>query len=138
MPLRTGAARDAARGRRRGGRGVALVPVGLVFHEPGTFRAGRALLRIDGAVATADLHRSLRERSRRGYAPNAPSAHGGTPAADRRSRRPRDASLLRVVESISRDEAPSNARGFFRLLLDRDLRRRPAAAGDRSWTSWRP
>jgi len=24
--------------------GVALVPVGLVFHEPGTFRAGRALL----------------------------------------------------------------------------------------------
>lgn len=54
MPLRTGAARDAARGRRRGGRGVALVPVGLVFYEPGTFRAGRALLLIDGAVATAD------------------------------------------------------------------------------------
>ena len=46
MPLRTGAARmlleaDAAAG---GNRGVALVPVGLVFHEPGTFRAGRALL----------------------------------------------------------------------------------------------
>jgi len=73
------------------------------------------------------LHRSPRDRSRRGYAPPDPSAHGGTPAADRRSRRPRDASLLRVVESISCDEAPSNARGFFRLLLDRDLRRRLAA-----------
>jgi hypothetical protein len=46
MPLRTGAARMLleAEAAADGNRGVALVPVGLVFHEPGTFRAGRALL----------------------------------------------------------------------------------------------
>jgi 1-acyl-sn-glycerol-3-phosphate acyltransferase len=48
MPLRTGAARmlpeaEAAAG---GNCGVALVPVGLVFHEPGTFRARHALLQV--------------------------------------------------------------------------------------------
>jgi len=56
MPLRTGAARmlleaEAATG---GTLGVALVPIGLVYHEPGTFRAGRALLSIGAPVATAD------------------------------------------------------------------------------------
>ena len=138
MPLRTGAARDAARGPKA--RQPRCGP------RAGWPRLPRARNVPRGACVTSNrwrgrhrrLHRSPRDRSRRGYAPPDPSAHGGTPAADRRSRRPRDASLLRVVESISRDEAPSNARGFFRLLLDRDLRRRLAAAGDRSWTSWRP
>jgi 1-acyl-sn-glycerol-3-phosphate acyltransferase len=56
MPLRTGAARvlleaEAAANRRLG---VRLVPIGLVFHEPGTFRAGRAFVRIGEPVATAD------------------------------------------------------------------------------------
>ena len=48
MPLRTGAARMLleAEATAGGNRGVALVPVGLVFHEPGTFRAGRALFLI--------------------------------------------------------------------------------------------
>ena len=55
MPLRTGAARmlleaEAAAG---GKLGVALVPIGLVFHEPGTFRAGRALLSIGAPVPQA-------------------------------------------------------------------------------------
>src|SRR5436309_16123088 len=40
-------------------------PVGVVFHEPGTFRPGRALLLTSGAVASADCI-ALRDRSRRG------------------------------------------------------------------------
>ena len=43
MPLRTGAARMAlAAESQHPGLGVALLPVGLVLHEPGTFRTGRA------------------------------------------------------------------------------------------------
>jgi len=48
---------NVARGRSRGGRELRYAPrepVGVVFHEPGTFRPGRALLRTSGAVASAD------------------------------------------------------------------------------------
>lgn len=55
-PLRTGTARmllaaDAARG---GALGVRLVPAALVYHEPGAFRTGRALVIFGEPVATAD------------------------------------------------------------------------------------
>ena len=57
LPLRTGAARilfGAARAdaeRRR----VTLLPVGLVFHDPGTFRAASALVMIGRVVDVDDL-----------------------------------------------------------------------------------
>src|SRR3989454_6032975 len=55
MPLRTGTARlllEAARGSRPP---ATLLPVGLMFREPGTFRAGSALVLVGEAVPTADL-----------------------------------------------------------------------------------
>src|SRR4030095_5084132 len=57
MPLRPGAARillEAEAGTGGGLRG-ALVPVGLVYHEPGTFRAGRAFLQVGASLITDDL-----------------------------------------------------------------------------------
>lgn len=56
MPLRTGAARmllGAERGAG-GGLGATLLPIGLVYHEPGTFRTGRALIVVGKPVATGD------------------------------------------------------------------------------------
>ena len=57
MPLRTGTARlllgaDRARGSRPA---TTLVPVGLMFREPGTFRVGSALLLVGQPVPTGDL-----------------------------------------------------------------------------------
>ena len=59
MPLKTGAARIvlATAAARGGATDVTLLPVGLVFHEPGTFRTGWALalagapVRLDDCVA---------------------------------------------------------------------------------------
>jgi glycerol-3-phosphate O-acyltransferase / dihydroxyacetone phosphate acyltransferase len=57
LPLRTGTARillDAAMGE--GARpDVTLLPVGLVFHDPGTFRSASALVKIGEPVSAADL-----------------------------------------------------------------------------------
>jgi 1-acyl-sn-glycerol-3-phosphate acyltransferase len=53
MPLRTGAARIVLSGAVDGV-AAALVPVGLVFDEPGTFRAASALLSVGAPVATQD------------------------------------------------------------------------------------
>ena len=57
MPLRTGAARLVlgAEQLRGGHLGVTLLPVGLVYEAPGTFRIGRALVFIGEPVATSDL-----------------------------------------------------------------------------------
>jgi glycerol-3-phosphate O-acyltransferase / dihydroxyacetone phosphate acyltransferase len=54
MALRTGAARMLLEADAAGAGGVALLPVGLVLHEPGRFRAGRALLLVGAPVETAD------------------------------------------------------------------------------------
>lgn len=56
MPLRTGAARMLLRAEATAGRplGVALVPVGLVFHEPGTFRTGWATVLVGEPVPAVD------------------------------------------------------------------------------------
>ncbi|HEV8640567.1 MAG TPA: lysophospholipid acyltransferase family protein [Methylomirabilota bacterium] len=55
-PLRSGAARMllAAEAASGGALGVRLVPAGLVFHEPGGFRTGRALVIIGEPLPTAD------------------------------------------------------------------------------------
>lgn len=57
MPLRTGAARLVlgAEQLRGGTLGVTLLPVGLVYERPGTFRVGRAHVVIGAPVATRDL-----------------------------------------------------------------------------------
>jgi glycerol-3-phosphate O-acyltransferase / dihydroxyacetone phosphate acyltransferase len=53
MPLRTGAARIVLSAAAEGVQ-TALVPVGLVFDEPGTFRAASALLSVGEPVAADD------------------------------------------------------------------------------------
>jgi 1-acyl-sn-glycerol-3-phosphate acyltransferase len=55
-PLRTGTARIAlAAAAGPGPPDVTLLPVGLVFHEPGAFRTGWALVLVGEPVALADL-----------------------------------------------------------------------------------
>ena len=53
MPLRTGAARMAL-AAPAGGAPPTLLPVGLVFHEPGTFRGGWAVVLVGEPVDLAD------------------------------------------------------------------------------------
>lgn len=57
MPLRTGAARMllAAEESAPDAPRITLLPVGLVFHEPGAFRAGWALVLVGPPVPTADV-----------------------------------------------------------------------------------
>jgi glycerol-3-phosphate O-acyltransferase / dihydroxyacetone phosphate acyltransferase len=55
MPLRTGAARMLLAAEADAVGPVTLLPVGLMFHEPGTFRAGWALIAVGEPVETADL-----------------------------------------------------------------------------------
>jgi len=54
MPLRTGAARMLLAAEAASVSPVTLLPIGLMFHEPGTFRTGWALLAIGEPVPTAD------------------------------------------------------------------------------------
>jgi hypothetical protein len=55
MPLRTGTARLLLEAARDSRPAATLLPVGLMFREPGTFRAGSALVLVGEAVPTADL-----------------------------------------------------------------------------------
>jgi glycerol-3-phosphate O-acyltransferase/dihydroxyacetone phosphate acyltransferase len=54
MPLRTGAARMLLAAEADAVGPVTLLPVGLMFHEPGTFRTGWALIAVGEPVETAD------------------------------------------------------------------------------------
>lgn len=87
--VRTGAARMllAAEAARPGGPRVALLPVGLVFDRPGTFRDGRALVAIGPPVPTGGL-----------------PADGGEPLAPARmlTERLRDALRAQIVEADDR------------------------------------
>jgi glycerol-3-phosphate O-acyltransferase / dihydroxyacetone phosphate acyltransferase len=68
MPLRTGAARMLLAAEADGVGPVTLLPVGLMFHEPGTFRTGWALVSIGPPVEAADcvaLARSSPEEAAR-------------------------------------------------------------------------
>jgi glycerol-3-phosphate O-acyltransferase/dihydroxyacetone phosphate acyltransferase len=55
MPLRTGAARLVYLADRERSGPTTLLPVGLMFHDPGTFRVGTALVLIGKPVPTGDL-----------------------------------------------------------------------------------
>ena len=112
MPLRTGTARMLleAEALRGGQLGVALVPVGLVYQEPGTFRAGRALLLIGAPVATADIvamHASDPDAAVRDLTERLSAAirRQIVEAEDRETLR-----LLTALESIARADTPSDAR----------------------------
>jgi glycerol-3-phosphate O-acyltransferase / dihydroxyacetone phosphate acyltransferase len=63
LELRTGAARMLLEAEAGGGTplGVTLLPVGLVYHDPGTFRAGRALALVGEPVSTAECVALARE-----------------------------------------------------------------------------
>lgn len=68
MPLRTGAARMLLAAEADSVGPVTLLPVGLMFHEPGTFRTGWALIAVGEPVATAEhvaLARSQPEEAAR-------------------------------------------------------------------------
>ncbi len=54
MPLRTGAARMLLAAEADSVGPVTLLPVGLMFHEPGTFRTGWALIAVGLPVDTAE------------------------------------------------------------------------------------
>lgn len=54
MPVRTGAARMLLAARAEGAEPVTLLPVGLLFHEPGAFRVGWALVVIGEPIPTED------------------------------------------------------------------------------------
>ncbi|MEX2224745.1 MAG: 1-acyl-sn-glycerol-3-phosphate acyltransferase [Candidatus Rokuibacteriota bacterium] len=54
MPLRTGAARMALAAEADGIAPVTLLPVGLMFHEPGTFRTGWALVAVGPPLTAGD------------------------------------------------------------------------------------
>ena len=61
MALRTGAARMLLEAEAGGAPPVTLLPVGLVLHDPGTFRDGRGLVLVGDPVETKDcvaLHRT--------------------------------------------------------------------------------
>ncbi len=64
LPLRTGAARlvlGAERATGDAGR-VTLLPVGMVFHDPGTFRSASVQITVGHPVETADLGAAHRDR----------------------------------------------------------------------------
>jgi glycerol-3-phosphate O-acyltransferase / dihydroxyacetone phosphate acyltransferase len=68
MPLRTGAARMLLAAEADSVGPVTLLPVGLMFHEPGTFRTGWALIAVGLPVETAEyvaLARSQPEEAAR-------------------------------------------------------------------------
>ena len=108
LPLRTGAARMLF-GAATAHTPVTLLPVGLVFHEPGTFRAGWALVLIGPPVRTDDCvalyptepERAVRELTERlGEALRQQIIE----ADDRQTLR-----LMRVAETLWRGRAPSTA-----------------------------
>jgi hypothetical protein len=90
--------------------GVRLVPAGLVFHEPGTFRAGWALVLVGEPVPTDDcvaLHASAPEEAVRRLTARLGEAMAGliVEAGDRQTMR-----LVEVAEAIWRTESPGVVR----------------------------
>jgi len=113
MPLRTGAARLVlGSDRDRGGlAATTLLPVGLMFHEPGTFRVGTALVLIGEPVATGDLEAPGPEGTGDNAVRLLTERLGG--ALQRLIVLARDRATLELVhaaEAIWREELPDSAR----------------------------
>src|SRR6185295_18537943 len=89
---------------------VTLLPVGLVFHDPGTFRDGRALVLVGEPIVSADcvaLAGSEPEQAARTLTTRLGDALRGliVEADDRRTLR-----LLSLVEELWSDETGAQAR----------------------------
>jgi 1-acyl-sn-glycerol-3-phosphate acyltransferase len=111
MPLRTGAARLVLGepGERAEGPVVTLLPIGLMFHEPGTFRVGSAILLVGQPVPTDDLQAlppAESERAVRQLTERLGDALGRliVEAKDRHT-----LDLVEAAESIWREEMPAAA-----------------------------
>jgi hypothetical protein len=117
MPLRTGAARlvlgsDGRSDRERGEfAATTLLPVGLMFHEPGAFRVGTALVLVGEPVPTGDLEAPV-SADAGNYAARVLTERLGE-ALRRLIVLARDRHTLELVhaaESIWREEMPDSAR----------------------------
>src|SRR5262245_6892108 len=107
LPLRTGAARMLLAATAHAP--VTLLPVGLVFHEPGTFRTGWALVHVGPPVRTDDcvsLYPAEPERAVRELTERLSEAlrQQIIEADDRQTLR-----LMRVAETLWRGRAPTTA-----------------------------
>jgi len=111
MPLRTGAARLllGEAGEPTEGPVPTLLPIGLMFHEPGTFRVGTAILLVGRPVPTDDLQAlppAESERAVRQLTERLGDALGRliVEAKDRHT-----LDLVEAAESIWREEMPAAA-----------------------------
>jgi hypothetical protein len=107
MPLRSGVARLVLQAETGAGPpvGVRLVPLGLIFHEPGTFRSGWAVVVVGAPVPLDDcilLHARAPAEAVRRLTERVAEALGGliVEAGDRHTLR-----LVQVLESVWRMEA---------------------------------
>jgi glycerol-3-phosphate O-acyltransferase/dihydroxyacetone phosphate acyltransferase len=123
LPLRTGAARILLSSATAEAP-VTLLPVGLVFHEPATFRTGSALVTVGPPVPTQDcmaLYQSGPEQAVRELTERLTVAlrQQIIEAGDRQTLR-----LLRLVETLWRGQAPaSSAEASARVTAIRQVAR---------------
>jgi glycerol-3-phosphate O-acyltransferase / dihydroxyacetone phosphate acyltransferase len=109
MPLRTGAARLVlGSSGGSGGRGghATLLPVGLMFHEPGTFRVGSAVVLMVEPVPTEDFDALPEEEAVRRLTARLEAALRRL-IVEARDRHTLD--LVLAAEAIWREEAPEIA-----------------------------
>ncbi len=102
MPLRTGAARillDAA----ADGTAVTLLPVGLVYEAPDTFRAGPALAVVGPPIETADLARAA-DRTDSAVRQLTDRTAAALRALIVEARTPQTAALLSAAEDLAEQE----------------------------------
>jgi 1-acyl-sn-glycerol-3-phosphate acyltransferase len=105
MPLRTGAARLVLGSGGRGARAT-LLPVGLMFHEPGTFRVGSAVVLMVEPVPTEDFDALPEEEAVRRLTARLEAALRRL-IVEARDRHTLD--LVLAAEAIWREEAPEIA-----------------------------
>jgi glycerol-3-phosphate O-acyltransferase/dihydroxyacetone phosphate acyltransferase len=130
MTIKTGAARMLLGARRGGGPPVCLLPVGLLFQDPGTFRGGSALVLVGEPIRCddldeGDLEDAVRELTSR---LGAGLRRLIVEADDRETLR-----LLRAVEALSREGGEESTAGqvarlqagvsAYRYWLERDRER---------------
>ena len=105
MPLRTGAARLVLGSGASAPRAI-LLPVGLMFHEPGTFRVGSAVVLMGEPVATEDCDALPEEEAVRRLTARLEAALRRL-IVEARDRHTLD--LVLAAEAIWREEAPEVA-----------------------------
>lgn len=136
MPLRTGAARlllGADAGRHRGA-AAALLPVGLMFHEPGTFRVGTAFVLIGEPVPAGDLEALPAEEREMAVRRLTERLEGSLQRLIVEARDRHTLELVHAAEEIWREEMPEAARE----AEDRAAWRQRAARAHRFLASTEP